>query len=547
MGAMKTMDGSVFGQETQADPVAGRSIADRVYRFIENNDIAVLGFLLILVTAFSLVRSHHKQFWYDEIFTIIVSAQPDLHHFAAAMPPEGNPPLNTFLTRLVIKAFGISQVSVRLVPLFGFLTALAGVYIFVRREAGKVLGILAVVLLLFGPVWEYSYEARPYAILMGAFMVALVSWQEATRIKDRGEQRSRSLALCGMALGILLCTFSHYIGLIEIGFPLLVGEAVRSYYRRRIDWPLVATGVCCLPSLLLIMPMMARTRNTVITNSTVLQPPITMQKIFGYLQFGRSSWHLVMDDRIIALVLLVALITWIPSANRSSSFRKARTMNTHVRTYVLWACIAASFLIPVTWIAMVFGKGWYFCRYGIGSALGIVLCFCLILARRRLCSPAFIVGLIFAVGFQYVLEFEREVRVNPDLMPANRLIETENSNLPIVILDAFTYPTIWWYSPAAKKPEVVYISTPINKGDLVSETLMAEKPYFQAPLSDFKTFTLQNPHFLLELEQSGMDGPTDTRKLLEADGYVINRVRADGTAILFDVDRRAGKFPGTKQ
>ena len=250
MGAMKTMYESTRGKETQAERATGRSIADLMYGFIEKNEILVLGFLLILVVAFSLLRSHHKQFWYDEIFTIIVSTQPDLHHFAAAMPPEGNPPLNTFLTRLVIKALGVSQISVRLVPLFGFLTALVGVYIFVRREAGRVLGIMAITLILFGPVWEYSYEARPYGILMGAFMVALVSWQEATRIQDRGEHRSRSLALCCMALGILGCVFSHYIGLIEIGFPLIVGEAVRSYYRRRIDWPLVATGLCCLPSVL---------------------------------------------------------------------------------------------------------------------------------------------------------------------------------------------------------------------------------------------------------------------------------------------------------
>jgi hypothetical protein len=77
---------------------------------------------------------------------------------------------------------------------------------------------------------------------------------------------------------------------------------------------------------------------------------------------------------------------------------------------------------------------------------------------------------------------------------------------------------------------------------------MAEKLYFHAPLLDFKTFTLQNPHFLLELEQPEMDGPYDTRNVLAAEGFVIKRVRAEGTAILFDVDRSAAaSFPGTKQ
>lgn len=547
MGAMKTISEHVSGQETQADRLAGRSIADLVYGFVEDNEFLLLGCFVVLVIAFSLLRSHHKLFWYDEIFTITVSTQPDLHHFFAAMPPEGNPPLNTLLTRLVIKALGVSEISVRLVPLFGFLTALTGVYVFVRRETGKVLGIFAVALVLLGPVWQYSFEARPYGLLMGAFMVALVSWQEATRIKDGDLQRSRILPLCGLALGILGCAFSHYLGLIEIGFPLLVGEAVRSYYRRRIDWPLVATGLCCLPSVLLIIPMMHRTRDAVISSSTVLQPPITIHKIFAYLQYAGISWSLVMDNKTIALVLLVSFVTWIPFANRSSLSRKAAGIDSSVRTYVLWACMAATLLIPVTWAAMAFAKGWYFCRYGIGSALGIVLWFCLILRKRQLRAPAFIVGVILVATLQYLRQFRHELHVHAEPTAANILVETEPSNLPIVISNALNYPTIWWYSPDAKKPRVVNLSRPIGSPmDLVSNTLMVEKAYFHAPLLNFETFTAQNSHFLLELEQG--DVLYDTRKILEAQGFVIKPLRAVGTDTLFDVDRPGiAEGSGTKQ
>ena len=44
MGAMKTMDESVSEQATEADHATGRSIADRVYRFLEEVEIVVLGF-----------------------------------------------------------------------------------------------------------------------------------------------------------------------------------------------------------------------------------------------------------------------------------------------------------------------------------------------------------------------------------------------------------------------------------------------------------------------------------------------------------------------
>lgn len=96
IGAMKTVHESVLIQDSQCESVTGRTLADRGYDFIEENEFAILGILLILVTVFSLLRSHHKLFWYDEIFTIIVASQPNFHSFLAAMPAEGNPPLIRF-------------------------------------------------------------------------------------------------------------------------------------------------------------------------------------------------------------------------------------------------------------------------------------------------------------------------------------------------------------------------------------------------------------------------------------------------------------------
>ena len=126
-----------------------------------------------------------------------------------------------------------------------------------------------------------------------------------------------------------------------------------------------------------------------------------------------------MDNQIIGLVILVSLITWQPWANKRLSSGEASAIKTGVRPHVLYASVAASFLIPVTWAALAFGKGWYFCRYGIGSALGIVLFFCLLLAKRKIRSPAFIVGMILVLTFQYVHEFKREFYRRTVPTPAN--------------------------------------------------------------------------------------------------------------------------------
>ena len=75
--------------------------------------------------------------------------------------------------------------------------------------------------------------------------------------------------------------------------------------------------------------------------------------------------------------------------------------------------------------------------------------------------------------------------------------------------------------------------------DLASATLMAEQPYFSAPLLDFESFTQQNSHFLLEVDASDVDGPHDCRTALESDGFVVSPIRSskDGVARLFAVDR----------
>ena len=539
MGAMKTMYESASRQEMQADRVAGLSIGERIYGFVENNELLILGIVLVAVAASSLLHSYHKRFWLDEIFTIIVSTQPDLHHFAAAMPSEGNPPLNAFLTRLAIKAFGTSQISVRLVPLFGFLTALIGVYIFVRREAGRVFGILAVLLVIFGPVWRYSYEARPYGILLGSFMVAFVGWQTATRIRDNNLDRSRLPSLFCLAFGILGCAFSHFMGLIDVGVPLLVGEAVRIYIRRRVDWAILVTGMCCLPSLLLIVPMMRHTRDAAISKSGVLVPPWTIHKIHFYFQYAGLSWPQVMDDRIVALAILVALVTWSPFAWKrfAATYISDNSVN-GVRTYVLWACFAASLLIPITWLGMLYGRGWYYCRYGIAASLGVVLWFCLLFAKRRLRSSELVAVVILAVTVQYLLDFERGLRSITDL-GGNEVINYHPSNLPIVVSSAFFYPSIWWYASAAEKPRVVFLTSADNSKEINAAGVLAEKPYFHAPILDFETFTGRTSHFLLVVDEGGAGIPElDLRKLLEINGFGVKMIDSKNHFMLFDVTKQ---------
>src|SRR5262249_45427637 len=77
---------------------------------------------------------------------------------------------------------------------------------------------------------RYSYEARPYALLLAFGAIALVSWQGAA------EGRHRVLALLSLALSPCAALSSPAFAVV-LALPFLSGEIVRTMQRRRVDWP----------------------------------------------------------------------------------------------------------------------------------------------------------------------------------------------------------------------------------------------------------------------------------------------------------------------
>ena len=83
-----------------------RSVGDFIFDLLARYEIVFLALLLVFVFLYAAVSSFHKRLWYDELFTVIVATQPTLHKFALAMPAEGNPPINTLLTRFLFTSSG---------------------------------------------------------------------------------------------------------------------------------------------------------------------------------------------------------------------------------------------------------------------------------------------------------------------------------------------------------------------------------------------------------------------------------------------------------
>jgi Dolichyl-phosphate-mannose-protein mannosyltransferase len=130
------------------------------------------------------------------------------------------------------------------------LLAIVSIWAILRRRVEP--GYAAVGILAFMATrgFDYAYDARSYAPLMGFAMASLAFWLAS--IDRRGWPRFAALA--GMAAALALGLSSNYYGVLAF-FPIAAGEAVRSMRGHRIQpgaW--LAMAVAGLP-LLAYLPL----------------------------------------------------------------------------------------------------------------------------------------------------------------------------------------------------------------------------------------------------------------------------------------------------
>jgi hypothetical protein len=105
-------------------------------------------------------------------------------------------------------------------------------FFFVAKRSNAAFGTVAMLLPLLTMARTYAVEAKPYGSLMGWTGVALICWRYA-----KPGNRYHGWALAGLGIALACVTSSHFFGVV-VGLPLLAGEAVRYWERRRVDWAL---------------------------------------------------------------------------------------------------------------------------------------------------------------------------------------------------------------------------------------------------------------------------------------------------------------------
>jgi len=101
-------------------------------------------------------------------------------------------------------------------------------YAFLRRRLPFSFAIAGMLFPLLTSAARFSYEARPYGLVLGLAGVALVCWQAAA------DGRKRPVALPGLAASLAAALCCHPLA-VTLALPFLAGEVTRSIQRRRLD------------------------------------------------------------------------------------------------------------------------------------------------------------------------------------------------------------------------------------------------------------------------------------------------------------------------
>ncbi len=327
---------------------------DNLAAWIECHPWVLLPCLLILY-AHIVLHTRTKLLWHDELFTFYIAQAPTfLQMLQWTRQIDLNPPLYYIATRACFHLFHPSSFSVRLPSMLSYCVAALCAYQFIRRRFSPLYGVIAALILLREGYNFYSYEARPYAMVLGFLGIAAIGWQGA--IAEGRTKRWLYLLLLGVGgFGMLL---SHVLALIAYG-AFFFAEGVRLIIRRKTDWPLWVSLLVPLASCLLYLPLIHNYGASAFPPAFQASP----QLLFN-----------VYDDLSTKLLPLFALAMVLIALAESKSSVPAEHAE---RIQILWPEIglAVSLLLVPSIITLAFMRSHsaFFSRYGMPALFGAAI------------------------------------------------------------------------------------------------------------------------------------------------------------------------------
>jgi Dolichyl-phosphate-mannose-protein mannosyltransferase len=476
--------------------------AESVARRLESLPWPPLAGCAILIW-FSLTASAARPFWFDEIFTFRLARLPDFATLWLALSKgvDLQPPLFHLTTAAAQRLFGASEVATRLPGLAGYLLMTVCLYFFVRRRTSALCGVVAALFPAVTEAFRYSYEARPYGLMLGFSALALLCWQRAASPATEGH---RNLALLGLCLSLALAVSFHYYSVL-VFIPLAIGEAVRLFQRRRLDIPMAAAAGLGGLVVIVYLPLV---RGAVSVHSGHPWNAVTSRFIYDAFQFAMSPAAVPLAFCMVALYLLLWLNRGVEPAPASGTGLTASEIGASL----------GFILLPV-------------CAYCVGRAvthmmtdryvLPLVIGFAVLIA----CGLYHAAGgrAIACLGFAAILGgiFVGRHIARPHAVNAHAMLTLpqQDSDLPLVVASALDFvPQLFYGNPDVRSRIVCLdLATHYRGVDAAERDVMVAAPFFHWPVQRYDEFVRMHARFFL------LSTP--------AVNWIVAKLRADGAAL----------------
>jgi hypothetical protein len=415
-----------------------------------------------------------------------------------------NPPLYYIAVKLCMQVLGEGALATRLPALLGFVAASLALFVFMRRRAGVTVAVMAAIIPSLTGAYRYSFNGRPYGLVLGLCAMALVAWQA------RGLPGSHRLAPVLCAVSIAAAISTHYYAVLMLP-PLAAGELARTLIRKQVDWTMALAIVLGLTPLVLFRPLIVGTREFA---AAFWSPGRPADLLMFYLDLS-SPLGLLLFGAACGLTLAILWNRFVrASAPPTASSTPADPILSADEIVVALALAA----LPVFGFALALITGAFHGRYVLPAVLGVAILIGWWTAaglRDRRFATVFVGVLFLAFAARQMGSALGIARGPADhVAPYRQILSRAEADAPVVASRALTFLPMAHYLAGPERARVIYLTRPADVvrqdgADTGSRALRLLSQVVPLNVEDYDAFVAAHDRFYLY-------GPTSwlTQKLL---------------------------------
>lgn len=418
---------------------------DRATRALDRHHLWVLAAIIALYVAVTVIRSRATPLWHDEIYTVLLSRQPDFGAVwrAAKSGADAAPPLNLFLTHVAESLAGRGSVVARAPAMIAYCVMSVVIFYVVRARSTVVLAFAALLVPWYTRGYRYSYEARGYGVMLGLFALLLLSWSHAAG------GRRRRLWLPVFAVVCAASLWNHYYAALTF-VPIACGEIYRWTRRGSPDWPMCAAATIgalgCMP----LVPLAHQ----------AAREATTYWRATAWSDVGDTYWLFFHDLWSINPWILAVLGAFVViGPGRSRWTLRPPNVPGHE---VVAAAIALA--IPVLAVGVGRLNGAYTPRY----ALSVVVAWSIVvpatlwwISRRSAVFEVLLLTTLTAGVIQASTATLRHPPVFQDPFAERPLLAAYlHASEPVIVDGAILFLQLWYYAPSDLRSRLWYVADP---------------------------------------------------------------------------------------